>query len=164
MYQLLCHVNVPVSADTCLMRTADRAIFDFVPDMKWTVVITIKYYDIKLKGFWDNTVAWLYILIIISIREPETSAIFNAKKYVGRTWPGAQQATIDVANPFILLVYIILQNCVFLNNYYLCMYPRLGHISIKMLWVKKSSDNETSTRRIEVVVYVSDATSSARHS
>ena len=32
------------------MRTADRAIFDFVPDMKQTVVITIKYYD-NLKDF-----------------------------------------------------------------------------------------------------------------
>ena len=45
MYQLFCHVNVPVPADTCLTRTADRAILDFVPDMKRTVVITIKYYD-----------------------------------------------------------------------------------------------------------------------
>ena len=45
MYQLLCHVNVPVPADTCLTRTADRAILDFFPDMKRTVVITIKYYD-----------------------------------------------------------------------------------------------------------------------
>ena len=27
------------------MRTADRAILDFVPVMKRTVVITIKYYD-----------------------------------------------------------------------------------------------------------------------
>ena len=45
MYQLLCHVNVPVPADTCLTRTADRAILDFVPGMKRTVVITVKYYD-----------------------------------------------------------------------------------------------------------------------
>ena len=45
MYQLLYHVNVPAPADTCLTRTADRAILDFVPDMKRTVVITIKYYD-----------------------------------------------------------------------------------------------------------------------
>ena len=45
MYQLLCHVNVPVPADTCLTRTADRAILDCVPGMKRTVVITVKYYD-----------------------------------------------------------------------------------------------------------------------
>ena len=45
MYQLLCHVNVHVPADTCLMRTADMAILDFVPDKEQTVVITIKYYD-----------------------------------------------------------------------------------------------------------------------
>ena len=45
MYQLLYHVNVPVPADTCLTRTAVRAILDFVPDMKRTVVTTIKYYD-----------------------------------------------------------------------------------------------------------------------
>ena len=38
MYQLLCHVNVPVPADTCLTRTADRAILDFVPAIKRTVV------------------------------------------------------------------------------------------------------------------------------
>ena len=45
MYQLLCHVNVHVPADTCLTRTADMAILDFVPDKERTVVITIKYYD-----------------------------------------------------------------------------------------------------------------------
>ena len=45
MYQLLCHVNVPAPADTCLTRTADREILDSVPVMKRTVVITIKYYD-----------------------------------------------------------------------------------------------------------------------
>ena len=45
MYQLLCHANVPAPADTCLTRTADRAILDFVPDMERTTVITIKYYD-----------------------------------------------------------------------------------------------------------------------
>ena len=42
MYQLLCHVNVPVPADTCLTRRADRAIFDFVPGMKRTVVIAVE--------------------------------------------------------------------------------------------------------------------------
>ena len=45
MYQLLCHVNVPVPADTCLTRTADRAILDSVPGMKRTVAITITYYE-----------------------------------------------------------------------------------------------------------------------
>ena len=50
MYQLLCHVNVPAPADTCLTRTADSAILDFVPVMKRTVVITIKYFD-NIKEF-----------------------------------------------------------------------------------------------------------------
>ena len=50
MYQLLCHVNVHVPADTCLTRKVDRAILDIVPGMKQTVVITIKYYD-NLKDF-----------------------------------------------------------------------------------------------------------------
>ena len=105
MYQLLCHVNVPVPADTCLTRTADRAILDFVPGMKRTVVITVKYYYFNDFGT-PISVRYL-VLFTIPNREAETAAIFNAKD-VGRTGPRVQQATIYFANPFILLLYLIL--------------------------------------------------------
>ena len=79
MYQLLCHVNVPVPADTCLTRIADRAILDFVPDMERTAVITIKYYD-NFRDFGTMPVpGYTCILFTISNREAETAAIFNAK-------------------------------------------------------------------------------------
>ena len=103
MYQLLCHVNVPVPADTCLTRTADRAIIDFVPGMKRTVVITVKYYD-NFNDFGTPISVRYLVLFTIPNREAETAAIFTAKD-VGRTGP---QATIYFANPFILLVYLIL--------------------------------------------------------
>ena len=106
MYQLLCHVNVPVPADTCLTRTADRAILDFVPGMKRTVVITVKYYD-NFNDFGMPISVRYLVLFTIPNREPETAAIFNAKD-VGRTGPRVQQATIYFANPFMLLLYLIL--------------------------------------------------------
>ena len=106
MYQLLCHVNVPVPADTCLTRTADRAILDFVPGMKRTVVFTVKYYD-NFNDFGTPISVRYLVLFTIPNREAETAAIFNAKD-VGRTGPRVQQATIYFANPFILLVYLIL--------------------------------------------------------
>ena len=81
MYQLLCHVNVPAPADTCLTRTADRAILDSVPVMKRTVVITIS--------------------------DAETVAISNAND-VGRIGTRAPQATFYFANHFTLLLYLIL--------------------------------------------------------
>ena len=108
MYQLLCHVNAPVPADTCLTRTTDRAILDFVPDMKRTVVITIQYYDnFKDFGTIPGTGSWLYILFTISNREAETAAIFNAKD-MGQTWSRTQQAKLYFANLFIFLLYLIL--------------------------------------------------------
>ena len=106
MYQLLCHVNVPVPADTCLTRTADRAILDVVPGMKRTVVITIKYYD-NFNDFGTPLSVRYLVLFTIPNREAETAAIFNAKD-VGPTGPRVQQATIYFANPFILLLYLIL--------------------------------------------------------
>ena len=106
MYQLLCHVNVPVPADTCLTRTADGAILDFVPGMKRTIVITVKYYD-NFNDFGTPISVRYLVLFTIPIREAETAAIFNAKD-VGRTGPRVQQATIYFANPFILLLYLIL--------------------------------------------------------
>ena len=106
MYQLLCHVNVPVPADTCLTRTAHRAILDYVPGMKRTVVITVKYYD-NLNDFGTPISVRYLVLLTIPNREAETAAIFNAKD-VGRTGPRVQQATIYFVNPFILLLYLIL--------------------------------------------------------
>ena len=106
MYQLLCHVNVPVPADTCLTRTADRAILDVVPGMKRTVVITVKYYD-NFNDFGTLISVRYLVLFTIPNREAETAAIFNAKD-VGRTGPRVQQAMIYFANPFILLLYLIL--------------------------------------------------------
>ena len=108
MYQLglLCHINVPVPADTYLTRTADRAILDFVTGMKRTVVITIKDYDNFNDSETPLSVRYL-VLFTIPNREAETAAIFNVKD-VGRTGPRVQQATIYFANPFILLLYLIL--------------------------------------------------------
>ena len=106
MCQLLCHVNFPVPADTCLTRTEDRAILDVVPGMKRTVVITIKYYD-NFNDFGTPLSIRYLVLFTIPNREAETAAIFNAKD-VGRTGPRVQQATIYFANPFILLLYLIL--------------------------------------------------------
>ena len=61
----------------------------------------------------------LYILFTMSNAtgnrreaDAETAAIFNAKD-VGRIGPRAPQATFYFANHFILLLYLILQNCVF---------------------------------------------------
>ena len=104
MYQLLCHVNVPVPADTCLTRTADWAILDFVPGMKRTVVITVKYYD-NFNDF--GTPISVRYLVLFTIPNREAAAIFKATD-VGRTGPRVQQATIYLANPFILLLYLIL--------------------------------------------------------
>ena len=134
MYQLLCHVNVHVPADTCLTRTADRAILDFVPGMKRTVVITVKYYD-NFNDFGTPISVRYLVLFTIRNREAETAAIFNAKD-VGRTGPRVQQATIYFANPFILLLYIILycRTFVFLNNYYVRVYPRLS--ASKCAWLR----------------------------
>ena len=101
MYQLLCHVNVPVPADTCLTRTADRAILDFVPVMKRTVGITIKYFD-NVKEFGTILVpgyTFYFVLFTIYNREAETTAICNAK------------ATLYFANPFILLLSLIILYC-----------------------------------------------------
>ena len=106
MYQLLFHVNVPVPADTCLTQTADRAILDFVPGLKRTVVITIKYYD-NFNDFGTPISVRYLVLFTIPNREAETAAIFTAKD-VGRTGPRVQQSTIYFANPFILHLYLIL--------------------------------------------------------
>ena len=76
MYQLLCHVNVPVPAETCLTQTADRAILDFVPGMKRTVVITVKYYD-NFNDFGTPISVRYLVLFTIPNREAETAAIFN---------------------------------------------------------------------------------------
>ena len=83
---------IPVPADTCLTRTADRAILDFVPGMKRTVVITVKYYD-NFNDFGTPISVRYLVLFTIPNREAETAAIFNAKD-VGRTGPRVQQATI----------------------------------------------------------------------
>ena len=82
MYQLFCHVNV----------TADRAILDFVPGMKRTVVIAIKYYD-NFNDFGAPLSVRDLVLFTIPNREAETVAIFNAKD-IGRNGPRVQQATI----------------------------------------------------------------------
>ena len=105
MYQLLCHVNVPAPADTCLTRIADRAILDFVPGMKRTVVMTVNYYD-NFNDFGTPISVRYLVLFTIPNREAETAAIFNAKD-VGRTGPRVQQATIYFANPSILILYLI---------------------------------------------------------
>ena len=78
MYQLLCHVNVPVPADTCLTRTADRAILDFVPGMKRTVVITVKYYD-NFNDFGTPISVRYLVLFTIPNREAETAAILTQR-------------------------------------------------------------------------------------
>ena len=74
--------------------------------MKRTVVITIKYYD-NFNDFGTPLSVRYLVLFTIPNREAETAAIFNAKD-VGRTGPRMQQATIYFANPFILLLYLIL--------------------------------------------------------
>ena len=79
MYQLLCHVNVPVPADTCLTRTADRAILDFVPGMKRTVlVITIKYCD-NFNDFGTPLSVRYLVLFTIPNREAETAAFLTQR-------------------------------------------------------------------------------------
>ena len=78
MYQLLCHVNVPVPADTCLTRTADRAILDFVPAMKRTVVITVKYYD-NFNDFGTPISVRYLVLFTIPNREAETATILTQR-------------------------------------------------------------------------------------
>ena len=114
MYQLLCHVNVSAPADTCLTRTADRAILDFVPVMKWTVVITIKYYD-NFKEFGTIPVRDRYRYQVIHI-------IYNFQpgidgKRTRKRWLLLTQRTLGElgrvrnrrrANHFILLLYLIL--------------------------------------------------------
>ena len=123
MYQLLCHVNVPAPADTCLTRTADRAILDFVPVMKRTVDITIQYYD-NFKEFGTIPVRDRYRYQVIHQfylqfptgkrreADAETAAIFNAND-VGRTGPRAQDVLFRESLYCTLVPYIILQNCVF---------------------------------------------------
>ena len=121
MYQLLCHVNVPAPADTCLTRTADRAILDFVPVMKRTVVITIIYFD-NFKEFGTIPVRDRY-------RYQVKHFIYNFQpgsdgKRTRKRRPFLTQMTLDeigrvrktfyFANHYCTLVpYIILQNCVF---------------------------------------------------
>ena len=82
MYQLLCYVNVPAPADTCLTRTADRAILDVVPVMKRTVVFIIKYDTITSRnlGQYRYAIATdtrLYILFTIFNREATGSGCGN---------------------------------------------------------------------------------------
>ena len=72
--------------------------------MKRTVVITIKYYD-NFNDF--GAPLSVQYLVLFTIPNREAAAIFNAKD-VGRTRPRVQQATIYFANPFILLLYLIL--------------------------------------------------------
>ena len=72
--------------------------------MQRTVVITIKYYD-NFNDF--GTPLSVRYLVLFTIPNREAAAIFNAKD-VGRTGPRVQQATIYFANPFILLLYLIL--------------------------------------------------------
>ena len=74
--------------------------------MKRTVVITVKYYD-NFNDFGTLISVRYFVLFTIPNREAETAAIFNAKD-VGRTGPRVQQAMIYFANPFILLLYLIL--------------------------------------------------------
>ena len=74
--------------------------------MKRTVVITIKYDD-NFNDFGTPLSVRYLVLFTIPNREVETAAIFNAKD-VGRTGPRVQQATTYFANPFILLLYLIL--------------------------------------------------------
>ena len=78
--------------------------------MKRTVGITIKYFD-NFKEFGTILVpgyTFYFVLFSIDNREAETAAICNAKD-VGRTRPRMQQAaTLYFANPFILLLSLIL--------------------------------------------------------
>ena len=74
--------------------------------MKRTVVITIRYYD-NFNDFGTPLSVRYLVLFTIPKQEAETAAIFNAKD-VGRTGSRVQQATIYFANPFILLLYLIL--------------------------------------------------------
>ncbi len=72
--------------------------------MKWTVVITITYFDNFNDFGTPLSVRYLVLFTIpnhgVPNREAETAAIFTAKD-VGRTGPRVQQATIYFANPFI---------------------------------------------------------------
>ena len=56
---------------------------------------------------WDASIGRVPRFFTIPNWEAETAAIVNAKD-VGRTGPRVQQATIYFANPFILLLYLIL--------------------------------------------------------
>ena len=122
MYQLRCHVNVPAPADTCLTRTADRAILDSVPVMKRTVVITITYFD-NFKEFGTIPVRDRYRYQVIHFiynfqpgsdgkRTRKRRPFFNAND-VGRTGPRAQDVLFLESLYCTLVPYIILQNCVF---------------------------------------------------
>ena len=74
--------------------------------MKRTVVITVKYYD-NFNDFGTPISVRHLVLFTIPNLEAETAAIFNAQD-VGRTGPRVQQVTIYFANPFILLLNLIL--------------------------------------------------------
>ena len=74
--------------------------------MKRTVVITITYYD-NFNDFGTPLSVRYLVLFTIPNREAEKAAIVKAKD-VGRTGPRVQQATIYFANPFILLLYLII--------------------------------------------------------
>ena len=112
MYQLLCHVNVPVPADTCVTRTADRTILDFVPGMKRTVVITIKYYD-NLKDFGTISVpdyTFYDVVHFIYNFQPgrgNGGEVSRVRKRFYFTNPFTAYFTLDLH-----LIIIILQNCV----------------------------------------------------
>ena len=107
MNQLLCHVNVPVPADTCLTRTADRAILDFVPDMKRTVIITTKFYD-NFKDF-----GTIPVHLQFPTGNPKRQPFLTQVCWAN--WAGC--ATTDAlcceSLYFTRVPYIILQNCVF---------------------------------------------------
>ena len=112
MYQLLFYVNVPVPADTCLTRTADRAILDCVPGMKRTVVITIKYYD-NFNDFGTALSVRYLVLFTILNREAETVAIFNAGRWANWAACATGDDLLCESLYFTLVPYIILQNFVY---------------------------------------------------
>ena len=115
MYQLLCHVNVPTPADTCLTRTADRAILDFVPVMKRRVVITITYFD-NFKEFGTIPVRDRYryqVIHFIYNFQPGSDGKRTRKRRPFLTHMTLGELcrvrkTFYFANHFIVLLYLIL--------------------------------------------------------
>ena len=113
MYQPLCHVNVPAPADTCLTRTADRAILNSVPVMKRTVVITITYFD-NFKEFGTIPVRDRYryqVIHFIYNFQPGSDGKRTRKPFLTQMTLGELgrvRKTFYFSNHFIVLLYLIL--------------------------------------------------------